>query len=345
MTERFNAALYQAALSYYGLPGEYGRTFTSVTIPERGTFLCACDPARASQGGGAVWVQLNRPGDQRALTRKGKARKARNDEIEIVLNVSLDFEYPEEPAKAHMLGRKLAAFLSHQKLARYGLPVEDSGGGCHIVLPLVPIHITKDSAPMWNLAVRQVVKERILPEFERLAAEAGLSMELEGFDISRVLSCPGTWRPHNPGKQDCEALRQGYLRRWLYPYHAGDVFPVRRESEELTLVIRRAYQRLLEPPKERFRFRRAGQPRSLPRLMGDGISPGQWLQAYAAKHSFPDRSSQFQSLVGATLRRYGEARVWQLKEEIHALCGEKYAGRLDTEITRSLTAARSGRDN
>jgi putative DNA primase/helicase len=332
----FDSDMYRASLAYYGLPQNYSHTFGLVqkTNRETGeplynkkgepdTTLMSRKAAYESSHGHAVWIQVNSPRES-TKTKKGYPKKAENSDIQKLANVPLDFEYPQEPAKALRIGTALAHYLEQQGLAEPGLPVENSGGGAHIVLPLPPIEITADTAERWNEAVRVVVKSHIEPEFLRMVKQEQIEMDLCGFDISRVLSAPGTWRPTNPKKPDCPQLQQGFLRCWLPPYTDG-VYPVRKESAKLAELIREAFATVKESHQRK----------------GSQI-PSQWLANYAAKHQNTDRSALFQSLVNATNLRFGEPMVWQLKEDINQLSGGKYDGRLDAEITRSLNGAGSG---
>jgi hypothetical protein len=228
--DKFDAKMFQAALAYYGLPDTYNRIFRQVSRIDKetgmqivkadgkpATALQSCNAAGASKAGHGVWVQVNQPQEAAAKTGKGYPKKARNQDIAQLANVTLDFEYPSDPERAHNVGIALAAYLIEIGLAEPGLPVENSGGGSHIGLPLPPIEITPETALRWNEAVRTVVKKYIEPEFVRLCQQEQVEMDLDGYDISRILSLPGTWRPTNPAKPDCEALKSGFLRCWLPP--------------------------------------------------------------------------------------------------------------------------------
>ncbi len=324
----FDPAMYRASLAYYDLPPNYKRVFKIIPkksletgellYKENGepdTILIGCNAAYESSQGNAIWVQVNIPRTS-TKTAKGHPKKAYNKNIERLANVTLDFEYPQEPAKALRIGLALAHYLEAQGLAEPGLPVENSGGGCHIVLPLPPIDITEATATQWNDAVRVVVKKYIEPEFRRMAADEHIKMDLAGYDISRILSAPGTWRPTNPKKPDCDELKQGFLRCWLPPYTDG-VYPERKECAKLAELIRNVYDTLSDKP-----------------------SASEWLDDYAANHPNSDRSAHFQSLVNAAYLKFNERTVWELKEDIQRLSGEKYNGRLSEELARSLDKAK-----
>jgi len=315
---KFDRKMYQAALAHYGLPDNYNRTFEQVplTHPKPGgptAYLCACSVESASRAGKAVWVQVNQPRDGSAKNEKGYPKKAKNEDIEYIANLTLDFEYPPAPSKALEVGTALAAYLIEQGLAEPDLPIENSGAGPHIVDPLPAIKTTPETAKQLNDAVRAVVKKYIEPTFLRLSKEAGIEMDLGGYDLSRVLSAPGTYRPPNPEKPDCEALKQGHLRCWLAPYIDGN-YPTRKECTKLAELIREEFEHL---------------------------NPTQWLHTYALEHPNHDRSGLFQSLVNAAYLKFDEHTVTSLKDDVNYLAGEKYNGRLDEEFNRALEKAKS----
>lgn len=330
-TTRFDAKMFQAALAFYGLPSDYGRTFKSHLMTDKKTgtpiidektgkqrtTLRSCSVAQASLQGNAVWTQVNEPFEGTAVytSQSGPTyvKKAQNSEIHFIRNVTLDFEYPSAPHRAMDVGLKLVSRLIELGIVEPDHPIEDSGAGPHIGIPIIPIEATPETAVQWNSAIATVVKTYIKPEFMRLCEEAGIEMDLGGFDISRVLSLPGTWRPRNPAKDDCEALHQGVLRKWSAPYIDGD-YPVRKESTKLTQLIRDTFEQ--------------------------NSTPTLWLDNYAVTHPNSDRSAHFQALVNATYLRFGEDTVKDLKDDINRLSGEKYNGRLDEELRRSLDLAK-----
>lgn len=345
-TVRFDKKQYEAALEYYGLPKDYKRTFKQKTyIDTKGkekSTLVSCKTEKESNQGLATWVQINPTFEDTALivTRDGYTypKKAANKDIQFIRNIPLDFEFPSDPSIAHYVGLHLAQYLVEQGLAEPGLPIEDSGAGCHIGLPLPAIETTKDTAENWNTAVSRIVKKYIQPEFDRIVNEVEIEMDLEGYDISRILSLPGTWRPHNPSKGDCAALQDGYLRRWLEPYDEEE-YPTRKESAKLASLIREAFENpsAYAPGPQQQPIMQT--PRTMP---GNGKqTPPQWLDAYAAKNMSADRSGKFQALVNAAYIKFGEDIATDLKEQINHLSGEKYNGRLDTEFERSLASAKA----
>lgn len=263
--KRFDAKLYAGVLAYYGLPANWQRVFKQKVLTDRETgaplldsqgkektTLVSCNGPRESAQGHATWVQVNQPYSDAAITtvQQGKytyPKKAKNEDIELIANITFDFEYPPDPSISHRIALALMDYLISQGLAAAEAPIEDTGGGDHIVLPILPIQTTKDTAERWNNAVREVVKKYIQGEFDRLVQQAGIKMDLGGYDISRVLSVPGTWRPYRPDKNDCDALKGGYLRRWLAPYVDGRM-PERKENARLAELIQDAYERLQAAP-------------------------------------------------------------------------------------------------
>jgi hypothetical protein len=259
MVTRFDFKMYQSALAFYGLPTSYNRVFKTHPMTDKDTgtpilgkdgkqvvTLRSCKAAQESMQGNAVWVQVNESfeGTATFTSQHGTAypKKATNQEIAIIRNITLDFEYPPDPQIAHGVATKLVDYLAQIGIVEPGHPIEDSGAGAHIVMPIVPVETTPHD-PLWNASVAHVVKQLVEPEFNRLCAEAGVAMDMEGFDVSRIISCPGTWRPTNPKKADCEALKAGYLRRWLAPYTNGN-YPTRVENAKLSEMIREAYTEL-----------------------------------------------------------------------------------------------------
>jgi hypothetical protein len=322
--------MFQATLAFYGLPANWTHAFKRILLTDRETgapildektgkqktSLRSCNAPKESVNGNSVWLQVNEPFEDTATftSQHGTTypKKAGNHEIHFIRNVTLDTEYPPDPHIAITIGRKLVDYLITMGFFEAGHPIEHSGAGPHIVIPIIPIETTKETARLWNEAVAKAVKTHIKPEFERLCKEAGIEMDLGGFDISRVLSPPGTWRPRNPEKADCEALHQGVLRQWLEPYTDGN-YPIRKESAKLTQLIRDTFDQI--------------------------SNPTQWVFDYAATHPNSDRSALFQTLVNVTYLKFGEDAVKETKDLINSLSGEKYNGRLDEELERSLKLA------
>jgi hypothetical protein len=235
---RFDARMYQAALAYCGLPADWPRTFTLRTFVPRGsstpiTAPCKTNVMLASCAGLAVWTQINDCDPDAPI------RKPKNTAITVLRNVSLDWEFPQQPRRALDLGLDLADALGEAGLALPGQPVDDSGAGPHLILPITPV-VTADhgGGALVNDAVERLVKAHILPLFLKLAQRHGLDgqVELGAYDISRVISLAGCWRPGHNKPDDAPFLHDGYLRRWLPPYVDGR-YPVRRESARLSALI------------------------------------------------------------------------------------------------------------
>ncbi len=209
--KRFDLNMFSAALKYYGLPAEYNRFFKSFDTDEKDkdgnpkTNLTTCEPEATSKAGEACWVQINPSRPDAPKTKSGRHKKPKNEDIDQLLNIQIDFELPADPDRAHTIGLALGQFIEALGLAERGLPVENSGAGCHIVLPLPALDVEElGSGNLVNSAVAAIVTGYIKPELDRLARAEGLANNLafkvEAFDISRVLSAPGTWRPSNPQK-------------------------------------------------------------------------------------------------------------------------------------------------
>jgi hypothetical protein len=260
---QFDSDMFKAALQFYRLSANWNRMFQKRARIDKETGkpkldkkgkriidlgLCRSVSRACIKDNAAVWTQVNEPFEGAAIwtSKDGKhsgPKKARNDEIQFIRNIPLDFEYPPAPEKAHAVARKLIVYLTSIGLCKPDHPIEDTGAGVHISLPIVTIETTPETATIWNLTVAHVVKTHILPEFDRLCQEAGTPMDLEAFDISRILSLPGTWRPTNPDKDDAPFLKKGYLRRWLDPYTDGN-YPIRQENAKLAQLIQEAFVEL-----------------------------------------------------------------------------------------------------
>ncbi len=81
--------------NYYGLPNDYQRTYS-----KNGIGLKRIVPEDARQRRIANWVQINLPSNDFPLT------KASNADIEIVQNITLDFEYPLDPSIPHRIANQ-----------------------------------------------------------------------------------------------------------------------------------------------------------------------------------------------------------------------------------------------
>ena len=224
-----NTALYHAALTYYGLAAGHARVFAK----GHDGYLRLCTATDAARHNLPAWVQVNEP------TAGYPLKKAANADIAVVRTITLDAEYTPEPHRAHAIGLDLAHGLEQAGLVAPGLAVEDSGAGFHLVLPIAPIR-TADygGGDIINAAVALVVATDIKPLFLQAAERLGLAshIKLDAFDISRIFSVPGMWRPGGLKPDEAAYLRDGYIRRWLPPYTADNP-PKRRESHELARRI------------------------------------------------------------------------------------------------------------
>ncbi len=171
---RFHPHLYAAALGYYNKSPNYPRTFSLATfIGKDGTpvtTLCHCHAPSASRQGRAVWVQVNETADNFPI------RKPGNGDITTVRTVTLDWEYPPDPPRAHTLARDLVQALADLGLAYADHPIEDSGAGPHIALPIPAISATEHGGGVLiNSAVERVVQTHVLPLFTELAERHALT--------------------------------------------------------------------------------------------------------------------------------------------------------------------------
>jgi hypothetical protein len=266
---RFDGAMFRAALAYYGLPPHYQRCFTrgeslrrhevrrdSLTVAAWWFYNAVPGyPERESQAGRVVWVQINLPAADFPL------RKAEVPDIETYQNLALDFEYPPEPAVALAIGRDLASHLIDVGLAephadwplngKPGIPIEVSGAGVHICLPLFPLRTETLGGPeAVNDAVHIIVQRYIQPQFDRLVDRAGIDvrLHLDGSDLGHLFSLPGTWRPPHLKLNECEALRLGFLRHWYRDEEQDPAspYPRRRESAVLSDLIAEECAALVE---------------------------------------------------------------------------------------------------
>jgi hypothetical protein len=232
---RFDANMYHDSLAFYGKALDYPRTFSLKTfIGREGTPVtapCRCHAPTASREGLAVWVQANETEPTYPIKKPGNA------DITVVRTITTDCELPADPRRALAVGVEFAQALVDNGLAEHGQPVEDSGAGPHICVPIMPIVTAEHGGGVIvNDAVERVVDERFLPLFTAIAARHGLGdMVLGSYDIARVLSVPGTFRPPHNKPDDAAYLAHGYLRCWLPPYDRTP--PQRRESAFLAQLI------------------------------------------------------------------------------------------------------------
>lgn len=346
MTEKFNQKLFTAHLAYLGLPADYSRNFrlevSKTEVDKDGnpkTYLKSANVAQASRSGVAVWTQVNFSEPAHALNDYGNPKKPTNQDIDVVLNITLDFEDVKNPDKVKVFGLELGQRLTALFKYDTSLPVVDSGAGCHIELPITPIPTEGWGGGIKvNEAVRLVMTNHCKPLFAELAEKHGLTgtIKLEAFDISRVLSLAGTYRPPNPKKDvgGAEFLANGYARKWLN--YDETILPIRAESQYLTdLVIQAVKDIELEEKEKTSKKKKSPKGNS---KTGKNVSVADWIRA-RPKPNRASRSEDFYSLCAATFVRFDEQAVLDNASLIDEVTGGKYQGRELTEAKRCLYEA------
>jgi hypothetical protein len=327
---RFDVGMYSAALAYYGLPQDYHRIFAKL-----GEGLEAVTAQQAANTNRACWLQVNETAADFPIKKPSRA------DITTVRNIQLDFEYPPEPQRCHAVGVELVFALASQGyISQEGQPiVEDSGAGCHIVLPIAPLETNEHGGgEAVNEAVASVVRRYFEPEFNRIARRYHLdkAVKLEAFDISRIFSVPGTWRPGNSKPNEADYLRAGYMRRWLPPY-IGQTYPTRHESQVLTDLVKAECVAIATQPKQ--------APQPVARTHRPDVAV--WLEDYARrnppmldaeKKAGYNRSGYFYSLVMACKLRFDgdESAPLNQADLIDRLAGSKYGRKAYNEVERAL---------
>jgi hypothetical protein len=227
---RFNEDDFNNALAYRGHGPNWRYSVKKKNPDDPRSPLVRCDVKAASEYGHPVWTQENEPYPAFCGV------KAKNADIAIYRNLTLEGEYPSDPSVAHRLAKALCVALVKKGLIPPGGALDNSGAGFHLPIPIVPI-VTADygGGDVINAAVRNIVDRHILPIWEEICRDAGVAIDLEGSDISRIMSYPGTRRPGGSKPNEAEYLRNGFLRGWLPP-HDVEV-PIRVESPILTTLI------------------------------------------------------------------------------------------------------------
>jgi hypothetical protein len=369
LKENFDQEMFLAAQRFYALPPNYTRFLRKRTYTDRDsgrevTFMGVCTPRKAALEGSACWVQVNPVRGGEGLNKKGLPRKASNSEIAFLNNITLDFEFPPDPERIHVIGVELAAFLIEIGLAQPGLPVEDSGAGAHIVIPIMPYEIASGEGEKVNECVRKIVAAYITPQFDRLLKRYGLEglAKLEGYDISRILSMPGTFRPGGNKPGEAAYIQAGYLRRWLPPYEGGN-FPERTESatwnaliynlsnhasaETLQEIIQTkpGAQAALDEPDTPLPAGSAGPGPGQIKKLKRGQTELDWLEEYAAKNPPTTMASDgkgfarhayFHVLVHATRLRLGADASLRLATDIDRISGGKFGRHAYQQVINSL---------
>lgn len=368
-------AMWQAALSYYGLPVAYSRFVKSMPIAdstEGKTKLVFTNVEDAAKDNRACWLQVNEP------AKSYLAPKPNISHIVTYRNLTLDFEYPPNPYLCHAIGVELAQWLVGKGYAHEGLAVEDSGAGSHIVLPLVEIDVTKQvngGGETLNKAVASVVDTYIKPQFEVIANRYGLSVgkagdtRLEAYNIDRILSIPGTFRPANSKPNEATHLANGYMRKWLAPYDKQGVYPVRKESQVLHDLIMSTclsvqnqqittQQKVNELQQQKDMVSTNNDVTQVVHIDGGKrVNYQSWLEDYAnrnpptrskAKGGGYARHAYFAKLVSATLKRFevdGRSLVLANANLIDDIAGRgdpdgaKFKGKAYQQVERCLQTA------
>lgn len=339
--DRCNTELFNIALDYYGLPDDIRvlKSVPTIELKADGTPKTRLEwtsVEQAAESDTACWVVVNQAAPLFQGTKPGNA------DIITVNNITLDFEYPPEPGRVHAVAVEFADWLVKSGYAEPGLPVEDSGAGSHIVLPVLPVRVHEHGGPLLvNQAIAEIVSTYFKPEFDNIARRWQLDgvLKLEAFDISRIFSLPGTWRPGGHKPNEAAHLLPGYMRRYLPPFDR--IKPVRHESETLTEMVKAMCVQIAERPKE-------VKPEPKPVAGLNLIDVKVWLERYAANHppqtwrkngSGFDRSAYFHKLVLACHLKFGDYAAAQSADLIDGLSGNKYGRLARKEVERSLRTA------
>lgn len=320
------------ALKFYNLDRSYNRIFT----PNGNGSLHSLDPKLAISKQCYAWVQINLTDQSFPL------KKPENADIVIVQNISLDFELPGNPSASHAIAEEFgswisAVFFSGQNVY---LPIEDTGAGSHIIIPIEPLNTRiYGGGDVVNTAVKLVVEKYIRDQFYLICQDHGTQMALGAYDISRLLSVPGTWRPPSATKNDAAFLLNGYVRRYMPPFDSTD--PVRVESSFLRDLI-------IQETDEAIKIHR--QNGNTGGVAGSQSPPQhdpafeKWLKAWVKRNpnSSGNRSDYFHRLICAAYRRMRgvERVIIDHADLIDDLTGSKYGGRAVTEAQRSIVAAK-----
>lgn len=323
------------ALKFYNLDKSYNRIFTlnGNGVPH------AIDQSTAISSKHYAWVQINLTDPSFPI------EKPSNADIAIVQNVSLDFELPDNPAAAHAVAEEFGAWLSVVFFAgqNVSLPVEDSGAGSHIVIPIQQLNTRiYGGGDVVNTAVKLTVEKYMRDQFYQICQDHNVQMSLGAYDISRLLSVPGTWRPPSPRKPDAQFLLNGYIRRYMSPYDSID--PIRVESSFLRDLI-------IQETDEAIKIHRSQKNTNTGGVGGSPSASAQhdpaferWLNAWVKRNpnGSGNRSDYFHRVVCAAYRRMRgvESIIIDHADLIDDLTGSKYGSRSVAEAQRSIVAAK-----
>ncbi len=325
---------FDRALTYYGLPLDWPRIF----MPNGNGALYLLDADAATSKQCYAWVQLNLTNKQFPL------KKPENKDIEIVNVVSFDFELPNNPALAHEVGDEFARWFSSIFYAGQGidLPLEDTGAGIHLVIPIEPLNtLVYGGAEVVNTAIKMVVEGYIRDDFRRICDDHGVQMSLGAYDISRLLSAPGTYRPPSATKPDANFLLHGYVRRFMPPFDSID--PQRVECTFLRdLIIGKTDDAAKQHHGSTNGSTSSGASTSRVAQHDPGFT--RWLESWVKRNpSNGNRSDYFHRLVCAAYRRMRgiESVIIDHADLIDDLSGSKYGTtRCVQEASRSLVRAK-----
>ncbi|NWJ45294.1 MAG: hypothetical protein HXX08_05385 [Chloroflexi bacterium] len=337
--DRFNQAVFDSAIAYYGKTPKEAKFFA-----KNGKMLPpVSNPQEVSENGKAVWLAVN-------LFQNPEGSKPATKDITRIDNVTIDFETPAEPTSSHAVGAMLYNLLLQKGITSV---VEDSGAGCHIIIPISPIVLPKPPVPLEkgikgihdlaNDAVKLWITHNLEDKFSSACQQIGINTKLEGMDIARVMSIAGTFRVGNSKPNEAQFLRNGYLRRVLLPTNEQGLYPERVENNTVTQELLEIMQELENSP--------ATKPVEAAKAFSSNIitfpitssnksnSVESSLRAFAGKYVRKDRSGFFQALVNHLYplvgKNYQEGQKYA--QLIDSLSGDKFSSenRLDTEFERS----------
>lgn len=327
--------LLKKALAYYGLDKDYDRIFScSIGGSPRPSNInhAITDCTEYS------WIQINLTDNNFPF------KKPENKDITIVHNITLDFEEPSNPALAHAIAEQFVAWLEQVFYTGMSvrLPIEDTGAGSHIVIPIEPIN-TKiyGGGDVVNMAVKLTIESYMREEFFNICKDHGSQMTLGAYDISRLLSAPGTYRPPSATKPDAPFLLRGYIRKYIPPF----------DEEEITRVPCKLLRDfIIEKTDEAFDIIKNNKSKTNGSASAQGASSQhdqsfvKWLKAWVKRNpdTRNDRSAYFHRITCAALRRMRgvESVIVDHADVIDTLAGSKYNGRAITEVQRSLIRAK-----
>lgn len=329
-------ALLMQALNYYGLPSNYQRIFTK----NGGRGLKSITVSDAASQPIYAWIQLNEVDSQHPIT------KPSNKDITCVRNISIDIDYPQDPTVAHTVASKLASHISDH-FVHPPIPIEDSGGGAHLVIPIPGIDTNLyGGGDVVNTAVSLTVNELLKPIFLSICADEGVNekdIDFGSFDISRIFSSPGTYRPPHPTKPDATFLRNGYIRRWVIEYNDDDLERITCQALQDAIL-----DRIATPANG---TNTSGAQAQSVSSSGSGSSSNhdpafeKWLRQWASRNqnTTGNRSDYFYRIVCAAYRRSNgvETVVIDHADVIDDLAGSKYGNRAAFEVQRCLSRAKT----